>query len=652
MKPFKNPVQLKTFVALSLLWLMVLIPAAYLLRRYVVTSMYAGYQASLRSDLATAEHTLEHAFLTNDFQEIQKMVVGLSSQGHVHVMRLLNREGRILASSLPDEIGIRLDRTSQPCRDCHASETGPAFSSQRLRPDLGAGQVMVTARSLENRVACQTCHSTAGPTLGVLLAERDTAPVEMQASDLTLGIYGGAGALFLALAALSGWGFDRLLARPLRSLAEGHVNSSWAQRPDELGAVARRLQVLHAVATEKSDELDAQRRNFHALMSLSESIDVTLAAEKVLQFAASKVQEMTGFDATAMRLLEPDQKCFRLVAQLGMSARMVEDLHRVPVEIGFTGDVYKTHRAAFTSDLSNDPRLEAPSPVEVGYRSLVSVPFLSGERLMGTMELATKDVHQWTEDEIRWLELLGRSIGNVLHHIETANQLQGLAVMQERSRIAQEIHDGLVQLIGTLRLWAEEAQLALGEDDLRAVQTDLQKIELAARDAYASLREEILGLRDTISPEQGLLPVIREYLSRYQRQWGIEAQLVMQPISQDGHEWSRITPAAEIQLLRIIQESLTNVRRHANASRVVVSVQETEARLRVEISDNGQGFAPQAIPDDKLGLRIMRERAVSVGGRVEVESAGGAGTRLIVELPKQALPLQAPPWAAVAGRDV
>jgi signal transduction histidine kinase len=334
-----------------------------------------------------------------------------------------------------------------------------------------------------------------------------------------------------------------------------------------------------------------------------------------------------------------------------MSPRMIEDLHRVPVEIGFTGDVYKTHRAAYTSDLAADPRLEAPSPLEMGYRSLISVPFLSGDRLIGTMELATTEVHRWKADEIRWLELVGRSIGNVLHHIETSAQLQGLAVMQERSRIAQEIHDGLAQLIGTLRLWAEEAQRALQANDQREAQADLQKIEQAARDAYASLREEILGLRYTISPEQGILPVVREYLNRYQRQWGIETQLTLRPVGPDGRERWTVSPAAEIQLLRIIQEGLTNVRRHAEASRVVVALDEADSCLRVEVRDNGRGFALADVPDDKLGLRIMRERAASVGGRVIIESSGGEGTRLVVELPRQAAPLPALPLAGaeVAG---
>jgi two-component system nitrate/nitrite sensor histidine kinase NarX len=357
------------------------------------------------------------------------------------------------------------------------------------------------------------------------------------------------------------------------------------------------------------------------------------------------VQEVTGFSTVAMRLLEPERKCFRLVAQSGMTPRMVEALYCIPVEIGFTGDVYRTHRAAYTSDLPGDARLESQAPVEGGYQSLISVPFLSGERLMGTMELALKETHRWSEDNVRWLELMGRSIGNVLHHIETSSQLQGMAVMKERSRIAQEIHDGLAQLIGTLRMWADEAQLSLQRKDLEGVEDDLQKIEQAARDAYASLREEILGLRETISPGMGILPVIREFLSRYERQWGIETLLLIEQDEPEGFERAWVSPAAEIQLLRIIQEGLTNVRRHAQAKRVTVSIENGPEELRVQISDDGQGFDPANIPDEKLGLRIMRERAASVGGRITVESNDSQGTRVIVELPKGGQPPYGPVWS-------
>jgi nitrate/nitrite-specific signal transduction histidine kinase len=596
--------------------------------------------------------------MQNDFQTAQTLVADLSSHGRMHVIRILDQEGAIIASSVPDEVGIRLKRDSGQCRSCHSGSSAPANpTSGQIQVNDDGRPLTLTANPLDNQIACQTCHPDAGAALGVILAEHDLGPVREQVSALTYGIYTGTGILFLILAGVLWSGFNRLVSHPLDSLLSGGKHAptkgpdqpggtaGLEARPDEFGRLARKLALLESALRDQSGELDAQRRNFHALLTLSESIDVTLTAEKVLHFAIPRVQEVTGFTTVAMRLLEEDRKCFRLVAQNGMTSRMVDALHCIPVEIGFTGDVYKTHRAAYTSDLPGDARLESQAPVEGGFRSLISVPFLSGERLMGTMELAMKETHRWSEDEVRWLELMGRSIGNVLHHIETSGQLQSMAVMKERSRIAQEIHDGLAQLIGTLRMWADKAQLSLQRGDLEEVEEDLSKIEQAARDAYSSLREEILGLRETISPGMGILPVIREFLSRYQRQWGIETQLLIQQDQPEGLERTWISPAAEIQLLRIIQEGLTNVRRHAQAKRVTILIENGPADLRVQICDDGLGFDPTHISDEKLGLRIMRERAASLGGRIQVESNGGEGTRLIVELPKGGQPPYGPLWS-------
>lgn len=613
------------------------------LTQYTVRAIYAGFLGRLSGEIATVLQALEHAFIENDLNTVQTMVSNLSFRSQFTSIRVLNESGSILASSNPDEIGIRIDLMNPQCQPCHANPSDPMTSVRYLALEENGSNILVTANPVANQIACQGCHVNGGTSLGVILTEQDMTALQSQLFSLKLGIFSGAGLLFILLAGLVWFTYYRLVASPLARLASEDKFDTLLTRRDEFGHLARQFQGLKTSAQENGQQLDAQRRNFQALLALSESIDVTLTAEKVLNFAISKIQETTGFSNIAMRLFIEDQNCFRLVAQNGMSRRMVDDLCCIPADIGFTGDVYKTHRAAYTSDLATDPRLESPAPVESGFRSLISVPLLSGDRLMGSMELASKTDHNWKDDEVRWLELIGRSIGNVLHHIETSRQLQGFAVMQERALIAQEIHDGLAQLIGALRIWAEQAQSSLNENDLDQAQKDLQKIELAARDAYASLREEILGLRDTILPDKGIIPVIRGFLNRYRRQWGIETIFILRPSQQEELASLLVSPAAEIQLLRIIQEGLTNVRRHANATQVSVTIDNLPDRLLVEIRDNGQGFDPRSVPEDKLGLRIMNERAINIGGQVNLESTIGEGTHIQVKLPKQALPLEHAP---------
>lgn len=629
----------KTLIAFTLLLLGGLSLGAYFLRNSVISILSNNFQINLINEAEMIQQSLEHAFIKNEFDSVQQMVMSMSHQSQINTIRILGLNGKVLASSIQDEIGVHLDLENPQCLSCHTDHSTMTLSTQQQFVNLRGEPILVTANPMENKIVCQGCHPNAGASLGVLLIERETGTLTDQLMHISSMIYLSAGALFAFLTAAIWVGFHRAIFRPLNALTSKEHWAALAPREDEYGYLARQLEDLTSTIEEKEAQFEAQRRSFHALQSLSELIDVTLTPEKVLQLAIPKVQEVTGFNHIAMRLFETENRRFHLVAQIGMTPKMVDDLRCIPAEIGFTGDVYKTHRAAYTSDLSEDPRLESPSPVESGFRSLVSVPFLSGDRLMGSMELASKTSRVWQEDEIRWLELMGRSIGNVLHHIETSNRLQGKAVIQERSRIAQEIHDGLAQLIGTMRIWAEEARSALQHDDVRLAQDDLQKIETSARDAYASLREEILGLRDTLAPGRGILPVIHELLSRYQRQWGIETRLHTSHGLTESDGSLLISPAAEIQLLRIIQEALVNIRRHARASLVTVSFQENEHHLRVEIRDNGQGFDPQSIPEDKFGLRIIRERAASIGATASIHSIPGDGTRVILELPKTDLNL-------------
>jgi nitrate/nitrite-specific signal transduction histidine kinase len=599
-----------------------------------------GYRTDSFGYAQIVQQALEHTFVANNLAELEQVVTDLGTEPEVRLIRILDTQGKVLASSIPPEVGVRLSNQSPQCRACHLGKNEPlpsqkadsaASGAQPLAAYLQEPGRLITAAPLENQVTCQACHSGSQATLGIMLIEHSSQVAEQRIGELRFGIGAAAVVLFFTLFGTIWASYEWLVGRPLHRLSRS-VSAS-ENGKDDFSRLADHLQRLEQSVEEKDSLLEDQRVKLNALLSLSEWIDVTQSKERLMQFAVSKVREVTGYTTVAMRLFDPQQRCFHLIAQSGMTASMVESLKCIPMDFGFFKDICTTHRAAYTSDLANDERLASPAPLEVGMRSLISVPLLSGERIMGSMELVTNELHLWTEDKIRWLELVGRSLGNGLHHIETTERLRNLAVIQERSLIAQEMHDGLAQLLNSLRLWVENAQLALKEDNLREVEDSIQNIDLTARDASTSLRDEILGLRAANHPAGGILPAIQEYINRYRRQWGIETTLQMEPHhGQDGLR--QLSQAAEIQLLRIVQEGLTNIRRHANASHVVVRLRDNVAGVTMEIQDDGRGFDPTAIPDEKLGLRIIRERVASVGGMVTVESASGKGTRMIVEIPK------------------
>jgi signal transduction histidine kinase len=207
-------------------------------------------------------------------------------------------------------------------------------------------------------------------------------------------------------------------------------------------------------------------------------------------------------------------------------------------------------------------------------------------------------------------------------------QIKEMAVMEEREWIAREMHDGLAQQLGYLHL--RIAQLE-ANPATAPTQEDVRMLKKVAAAAYDEVRQAILGLRTMVSRGLGLVPTLTEYLHDFSQQTGIAVELQIA-----DERATRPSAHAEIQLIRIIQEALANVRKHARTKRAYVSFTMEEGNAKVTVEDDGIGFDPeQAMQPGRtgFGLQGMRERAELAGGTCTVESRPHAGTRVIVCLP-------------------
>ena len=152
-----------------------------------------------------------------------------------------------------------------------------------------------------------------------------------------------------------------------------------------------------------------------------------------------------------------------------------------------------------------------------------------------------------------------------------------------------------------------------------------------AKETYTDVREAIFGLRTAISSGLGFLPILREYLAEYRTHYGLDARLVV-----DNESLPRFPTDVRVQVIRIIQEALTNVRKHARASNAWVRFEQDGDWARISVEDDGQGFDPAQVTGEGrryFGLQIMRERAESVGGDLELNSRPGKGTRVVIRVP-------------------
>ncbi len=215
--------------------------------------------------------------------------------------------------------------------------------------------------------------------------------------------------------------------------------------------------------------------------------------------------------------------------------------------------------------------------------------------------------------------------------LQFIEQQRALAMTEERMRLARELHDGLGQTLGYVKMRSQVARELLAQGEVAEAEQYLANLSAVAHEAHTDIREYLLGVKATSAAEPAFLHALQQYLRQFGQNYGIRAELHVAPEAQ----CCALTPTAEVQLLRIVQEALTNVRKYAQAARVQVSLSVEADELRICIQDDGQGFDPAApaASGPTFGLGFMQDRAAELRGRLEVHSAPGQGTRVNVIVP-------------------
>ena len=245
--------------------------------------------------------------------------------------------------------------------------------------------------------------------------------------------------------------------------------------------------------------------------------------------------------------------------------------------------------------------------------------------------LVSSILKDWRGLEVGRMLLLHDITAQKLAHARLVGQQRTRAAHQERERLARELHDSLGQTLAATHLQASTARLLLARGD--TVQTERYLEEMAAMTmaAEADVREYLLGAKTTCSADLPFFPALCLYLERFGQQYGLQIGLdIPQQIEAQG-----LSPAIEVQLMRIIQEALSNVRKHAGAERVHIEFARAGPLLQITIRDDGRGFDPGAVArqSDRYGLQAMGERAEELGGHCQVISQPGQGAQVIVQVP-------------------
>jgi PAS domain S-box-containing protein len=278
--------------------------------------------------------------------------------------------------------------------------------------------------------------------------------------------------------------------------------------------------------------------------------------------------------------------------------------------------------------------------------SQVEISLLEGNSLGKTQGTARDGVGAGTEAREVQVEISplkdwrGLGVGHLLllHDVteqkrtqaQLLDQQRALAMLNEREQLARELHDSIGQTLGFAGFQLEAATKLVQDGQAASAVAQLNRLAGIVRETHADVREYILDLHSAPAPQQPFFAALRRYLKGYTQNYGIQASL-----SIDEHLGDEpFSPDARMQVYRILQEALSNARKHSQAHCVQVSFTREDGSIRMTIQDDGAGFDPtQVAGEGHFGLKFMRERANQLGGSVVIHSTPGEGTRVVVEIP-------------------
>lgn len=432
------------------------------------------------------------------------------------------------------------------------------------------------------------------------------------------------------------------LMRGVKALQAGDLSARVeVDRDDEFGALsagfndmAKTLQSLYlgleVRVREKTRKLELQR---HRLANLYEVSAFTANATQLDQLAegfARHVRRVADADASAVRWSDEDNGRYVLLAHDNLPPELAQDEQCLEAGSCLCGP---SRDAATTRVIPIRP--DTPSPLghcgRVGYQTVVSVPLLLHDRVLGEVDLFFKEQAAIGPEDRDVLDTLASHLAGAMEGLRVTALEREAAVAQERSMIARELHDSIAQSLVFLKIQVQLLRDAVVRGDQAAVTPILEELDVGVRESYADVRELLLHFR-TRTSEESIEPALRTTLSKFEHQTGIPAALEIQG------EGIALPPDVQVQVLHIVQEALSNVRKHARASRVQVDVRSTP-KWRFEVRDDGRGFDSRGADpgESHVGLRIMRERADRIGAKVTVESRHNHGCVVALELP--ALPV-------------
>ncbi len=412
------------------------------------------------------------------------------------------------------------------------------------------------------------------------------------------------------------------------------INSAIPLVTDEDGLVGA-IVVNQDITKRKHDEeeLQAAHDQLSTLLDISQSIVSTLDLDRLLNLILEQLGKVMPYDAAAILILEGDFLEMRLIRGPASFQSLLKK--QFPISgLAIIEQLTKGKEALYVPDLHAEQDLILKIEENTGIsatqfsflRSWLLLPLIAKGDLVGVMILMHSQPDMYSPPSRTLSQAFANQVAIAIHNAQLYKQAGDNATLEERNRLARELHDSVAQTLYSISLFIDAIRLALKTNKQMVVESHLEELTQLSREAMADMRLLIFELRPPILAKSGLATALQSRLESVEAKAGFKTDF-------DSAGSFQLSPAQESELYRIAQEALNNIVKHAQANRVTIHLTGQPGCVRMTIEDDGVGFDPLSVEHGGgQGFRNMRERAANIGARFSFESVPGQGTKITIEV--------------------
>ena len=379
-------------------------------------------------------------------------------------------------------------------------------------------------------------------------------------------------------------------------------------------------------------EADYWAKELAMLHQVSVFLSTTLVPEEVHDHITEQSVKLLGCESALLFRWDGNNRQATGASAYGVNGTPVADQHLDLDDCPLLEEMLAGRHSTPIVDAEADPRVPESWRRDWGVRGLLCVPVWGAEEPLALLFMIERSApRNWRSGEIELVESFVNRAAIALENAYLHKRLEWAAALEERQRIAAEMHDGLAQTLSYLTLRSYQATELIEEGLVEEALAEHENIQDAISQATTEVRRSIASLQESPPPRRPFQEWLAEIVQEADKAGEAQVGLVLQT------EEPLFLPADHLeQAVKVLQEALVNVNNHAAAVRVDVRLARQDGMILLSVEDDGQGFDPEISPSDgreHFGLSIMRARAARIGGQVEIESAPGKGTRLVLRWP-------------------